>query len=181
MKMTAKLTVLLAIVALATVAPLQASIGVVDMRRCLDDSKFGQHEKDALLALQKKLGKELETAERELTDLADKLQDPEYVDSLSPQKDEELKMRYQMLSQEIMQKQNQFYQILGQGEMKLMQELTAQVMRASQIVAKDKKMDFVIREEALTFFTPSTDITKEIVTEMDKLYANEMGEASKNE
>lgn len=160
-------------------AQVTQEIGIVDFRRCLDDSKFGQKERDGLLALQKQLATQVEAAEQELNHLTDKLRDPEFLDSLSSEAEEELKMRYQALSQDIVQRQNQFYQIMGQGEMKLMQQLTTQIMRAAQIVAKEKKLEYVIREDAFAFFNPTHDVTKDVVSEMDKLFISESGESVK--
>lgn len=183
MKMKSKIMLIAWVV--AGVAPMAAQaastkIGVVDFRRCLEESKLGQQERDALLALRKQLAGQVEAAERAFSDLAKEFRNPEHLESLSSEAEEDLRMRYEMLSQEIVQKQNQFYEQMGQAEMRVMQDLTVQITRASQIVAKEKELDYILREEALFYFIPDSDFTKEVITEIDKLFASENGQKAKS-
>src|SRR5947208_17045574 len=75
-------------------------IGFVNFKTCIEKSKQGQHEKNAFDALKKQMSDALEKTEKELDEIAKKLEDQDYMDGLSPTAEEELKIKFQGLSQE---------------------------------------------------------------------------------
>jgi outer membrane protein len=142
-------------------------VGMVDFRRCLEESKFGKSESNQLEALRKQLGGTLEGTERELQDLATKLRDPDYLDSLSPEAEEQVKVRWQTLQQEMQQQQQQFYQIVQQAEYKLVTDLSVEVMAAAQKAAREQDINLVLREDAAFYFPKAMDLTSAVIAMMD--------------
>ncbi len=53
----------------------------------------------------------LEKTDKELEEMAKKLQDQDYMDGLSPTAENDLKQKFQTLSQEFSRYQNQYYQL----------------------------------------------------------------------
>ncbi|MEM1283447.1 MAG: OmpH family outer membrane protein, partial [Chlamydiota bacterium] len=110
----------------------------------------------------------LQDKEKHMSEIASKLDDPDYLDSLSPEAEAELKHKFRMLNQELSQQQQQLYQTLSQANFKVVQKLTDSVNEAAEKVAKDKNLDIVINEDACFFFSEALDITDSTVDVMDK-------------
>ena len=110
----------------------------------------------------------IDDTEKELKEISTKLEDSEYLDSLSPKAEEELKARFQTLNEDLSRYQGQFYQVMQQANMQLVHKMSAQIARASEKVAKDKKIDYVINKEACFYYRPDLDMTQQVITEMDK-------------
>lgn len=153
--------------------PETSHLGFVDFRRCVEESKVGKEQQNSLEVLRNKLASAIEETEKERNELIQKLSDPDYVDSLSHEAEEELKHRFQELSQMQAQRENQFYQILSQEEYKLIQEISIHVARASAIVAKDEGLDLILRNEAAFFQQPNMDVTTLVLSEMNAAYDRE--------
>ena len=151
-----------------------AEFGTVNFANCIANSKIGKHEQATFEGLKKQLGGHLESIEKELNDLSGKLNDAEYMDGLSPEAEMEVRTKISTLNDEMMRYQNQYYQVLNQSQMKIMQQIGALVATASEAVAKSKKLDVVLREEACFYYNSSLDITNPVVDEMDKNYDQEM-------
>lgn len=153
------------------VSALQAdSMGVVNFTTCVTDSKIGKQEQAQFKAVQDQMEKLMKDLEKQLTDLATKLNDPDYLDSLSPEAENDLKMQFGGLQEEMQRYQNQGMQVMNQANMKLVQSMSEQVMTASAKVASDKKLTFVINKDALFYSLPGTDITPDIIKELDKTF-----------
>ncbi|MBY0529457.1 MAG: OmpH family outer membrane protein [Rhabdochlamydiaceae bacterium] len=167
-----------AILALATStaafsAEAQPSIGVVSFTNCLSDSKLGKQEQAAFESLKNQMSSLLEDTEKQLNDISAKFNDPEYLDGLSPQAEEELKLKFRTLSEEMNRYQNQYYQVLNQANMRIMQTISSGINAASEKVAKDKKLAVVVNKDACFYFSPALDVTGPVVVEMDKNYEQE--------
>ena len=147
-----------------------SNIGVVDFRKAIEDSKVGKQEQNSLEALRKQLSSGVEGVEKELSDLMRKLRDPDYLDSLSPDAEEQMKMRYQQLMQEMQQQQQQAYQIMSQAEYRFVNEMTVEVQRAAKVIAGKKHLELVVREDGVFYYEPDMDITREVIAEMDKAH-----------
>ena len=150
------------------------TIGVVNFANCVAQSKIGQKEQAGFENIKKQMGKLLEDTEAQLRGISDKLNDAEYLDGLSPQGEEELKVKFRTLSEELSRYQNQYYQILNQANMQLLQMLSGTVNQASKIVAKAKDIDLVVNQEAFFYFTDQLDITEQVIEQMDKTYEKEL-------
>ncbi len=158
------------IVAGCTALSLSASeaSSVVNFSTCITNSKYGKKEQENFEAIRKQMTATIEDAEKELKDISAKLEDSEYLDSLSPKAEEELKGRYQTLNDDLSRYQNQFYQVMQQAQMQFVHKMGVQIARASEKVAKDQKLDYVINKEAFFYYRPELDKTSQVISEMDK-------------
>ena len=111
--------------------------------------------------------------EKELNDLADKLNDPDQLDLMSPEAETELKRKFRNLNQEMSQIQSQYYQSLQQTNFKIVQKLADTVAEASEMVAKEHGFDFLVNDESIFFYKESLDVTNEVVRKMDHLFEEE--------
>ncbi|MBI5274545.1 MAG: OmpH family outer membrane protein [Chlamydiales bacterium] len=141
---------------------------IVDFASCVQESKYGKREQESFESLRKQLHAILDDAEKQLNDVASKLQDQDYIDSLSPNGEQELRMKFQALSEELNRYQSQYYQILQQANMRIIQSIAMQINHASEAVAKNKKIPIVINKEAAFYYDPTLDITKSVISQMDK-------------
>ena len=148
----------------------QIPYGIVSFPNCLTESKYGKKEQETFDKLREQMTSLVTDIEKQLNDIATKFNDPEFVDSLSPEGEQEIKARFQTLSEEHQRYQNQFMQVMQQANMQLMQKMNGHVQKASEVIAKKKKLPMIVREEACFFYNPSFDITTSIISEMDKSY-----------
>ncbi len=126
--------------------------------------------KNGFESLKKQMGESLQKTELELEDLAKKLEDKDYMDSLSPSADEELRMRFQALSQDFGRFQNQYYQLLNQANMKMLQSLHNSVCSAAELVRDRNHLTFLMNEDSVFACTNNLNFTDEVVKEMDKKF-----------
>lgn len=173
------LAVALGLVALTPVASnakegASPTIGVVNFANCVAKSKVGQKEQAGFENIKKQMGKLLEDTDTQLRAISEKLNDAEYLDGLSPQGEEELKIKFRSLSEELSRYQNQYYQILNQANMQLLQSLSGTVNQAAKTVANNKEIDLVVNQEAFFYFTDQLDITEQVIEQMDKMYEKEL-------
>jgi outer membrane protein len=123
--------------------------------------------------LRKQLAALIDDTEKELKELSAKFEDSEYLDSLSPKAEEEMKARFQSLNEDLSRYQGQFYQVMQQANMQLVHKMSSQIARASEKVAKDKKIDYVINKEACFYYRSDLDLTDQVISEMDKNFDTE--------
>ncbi|CCB85942.1 MULTISPECIES: OmpH family outer membrane protein [Parachlamydia] len=146
-----------------------AKIAVVNFKVCIEKSKIGKHEQTVFESLKKQMENSLQEKEKSLNEIAAKLSDPDYVDSLSNEAENELKHKYRTLNQEITQYQNQYYQALSQTNMKIVQQLQELIAKASETVAKEVGVDIVLNEESSFFYKPEFDLTDKVIDLIDKM------------
>ena len=147
-----------------------ASFGTVNFTTCVTNSKLGKQEQAQFEAVRDQMEKLMKEAEKQLTELANKLNDPDYLDSLSPEAEQELKMQFATLQEEMQRYQNQAMQVMNQANMKLVQSMSEQVALASSKVATAKKLEFIINKDALFYSLPETDITSDVIKELDQTF-----------
>jgi outer membrane protein len=145
-------------------------IGVVNFSTCITDSKYGKKEQENLENLRKQMSTLIETTEKELKEIASKFEDTEYLDSLSPKAEEELKIKFQTLQEDLGRYQNQFYQVLNHANYQMVQKISTNISSAAEKVAKSKKLDYVMNKEACFYIRPDLDVTTLVIGEMDKTY-----------
>ncbi len=80
-------------------------------------------------------------------------------------------MKFRTLNEELSRYQNQYYQVMNQANMRIMQTMAVGINSASEKVAKDRKLSMVVNKDACFFFTPGLDVTNFVITEMDKAFA----------
>lgn len=146
------------------------TVGVVNFTTCVSDSKLGKQEQSSFESLKKQMSSLLEDTEKQINELAAKFNDPEFLDSLSPEAEEELKNKFRSLNEDLNRYQNQYYQVLQQSNMKVMQTLSNSINTASEKVAKDKKLSLIVNKDACFFNSTALDVTSSVVAEMDKNY-----------
>jgi outer membrane protein len=150
------------------------TLAVVNFATCISESKLGKAEQGNFENLRKQLGSQMEGMEKELNDLAAKLHDSEYMDGLSPEADAELREKVRGLNEELMRSQNQFYQILNQTNMRIVQQISGKIASAAETVAKSKKVDLVLNQEVCFYASPTLSLTDDVIKEMDARYEEEM-------
>lgn len=149
----------------------QLNFGVVDFKRCVEESKLGKSEQATFESLKTQMSTLLEKGEQELEEIAKQVKDPD--DSLSPTALENLQKKYQALAQELMRSQNQYYQILNQTNVKVIQSLTTKVGEAATAVAKSKNLNLVLNNEACFYNLPEADITNAVIAELDRRFSSQ--------
>lgn len=154
-------------------------IGVVNFKRIVESSKYGKEEQAHFETLKKQMESVLEEKDKTLNEIAAKLDDPDYTDSLSPEAENELKHKFRNGSQELGQIQGQYYQALSQANGKILQKLSDMVADASNQVAKEQKLDLILSEESSFFFSPALDISHQVIAAMDVMFDKEAREKQK--
>lgn len=152
-------------------------VTIVNFKTCVEQSKSGKQEQASFDGLKKKMESTLEEKEKTLTEIANKLEDPDYVDSLSPEAETEMKRKFRALNQELSQLQNQYMQALNQTNVKVIQKLNELINKASTTYAQKNNVDAVLNSEGAFYSSPDLDISKEIIVIMDQLFEKEATEA----
>lgn len=141
---------------------------VVNFATCVTESKIGKKEQENLENLRKQFTSMIEDSEKQLKEIAEKFEDADYLDSLSPKAEEELKIKYQALNEDLARYQNQYYQVLNQANYQLIQKMSNYISNAAEKVAQKHEYNYVINKEACFYYNPDMDITDTIIDIMDK-------------
>lgn len=144
--------------------------GVVNFKECVEKSKSGMHEQSSFEALKKQAEEVMKEKEKTLSEVTSKLNDPDYLDSLSQEAKAELQHKYRSISQEMAQQQQQLYQTLTQANYKVVQKLTEEVNDAAKVVAQNENFDLIINEDASFYYSAALDITDKIIKEMNNSF-----------
>ncbi len=158
----------------AATAKSTLKIGVANFRKCIEESKKGKQETAALESMQSQMESALQDLQKQLTEVSAKLNDPDYLDGVKPEAENELKHKYRSLGQEYQTMQQQFVQALQQANMKVIQSLAELVSTTAKEVAQSKQLDLVINEEAAFYYSPSLDVSEEIVARLNKKFDDEV-------
>jgi outer membrane protein len=154
-----------AITATAAETPL---IGVVNFATCITESKVGKKEQENMENMRKQMSSLIEGTEKELKEIAAKFEDTEYLDSLSPKAEEDLKAKFQALQEDLGRYQNQFYQVLQHANYQMIQKMSSTIAKAAEKIANEKKLDYVMNKEACFYIRPDLEMTTLVISEMDK-------------
>lgn len=157
-------------------------IGFVNSKKCLEESKLGKQEQSNFEKMKKQMESTLQEKERELEEIESKLEDDDYMDSVSDEVASELKRKKRTIRTEGMQLQNQYMQTLQQANVKIFQKLADAIAKASAQVANaaGQQIDAVYTDEATTYFAPHLDVTKDIIAAMNANFdAEQKSNASK--
>lgn len=157
-------------------------VGVVNTKKCLEESKLGKQEQENFEKMKTQMESILQDKEKTLEDLESKLNDDDYMDSISEDAAGELKRKKRTIRNEGMQLQNQYMQTLQQANMKIIQKLTEVIGKASAQVAKDatgaNAVDIIFTDEACTYFVPRLDVTSRVVAKMNAMFDAEQKESA---
>lgn len=171
--LTSLSALLLSINAFAASEP-SPTVGIVNFATCITDSKLGKQEQASFESLKKQMSSLLEDTEKQLNEIAAKFNDKEYLDGLSPEAEKELQTKFQLLNEELGRYQNQYYQVLNQANMRIVQTISNTINEASQKVAKEKHLTMIINKDACFFFSPQLEITPTIIAEMDRSFDEDL-------
>ena len=149
-------------------------IAVVNFAQCVADSKYGKKEQEGLENLKNQMQSLVQDTEKNLREVAGKLQDPEHIDGLSPDAEQELRMRFQTLQEEMAKYQNQYYQVLNQANMKMVQSMGGRISAAAEKVAQNNSFSFVINKDACFYY--DEDVTNLVLAELDQNFEIENAE-----
>jgi outer membrane protein len=152
----------------------KSTTAVVNFGTCVQESKYGKHEQEQFMNVRKQWDSLIEETEKELKNIAAKFEDQEYLDGLSPEAEQELKMKYKTLNEDLAKYQGQLYQIMNQANMFFYQKLSGLVAKASDKIATEKKLHLVLNKEICFYHEPSMDITSLVIAEMNKNFEAEM-------
>ena len=148
-------------------------IGIVDFGRIMEKSKYGQKEQQEFESIQNQMQKGMQDLSKQLSETAAKLEDQEVLDALSPEAEKELQIKFQALNEDLNRYQNQFYQVMQQANMRVVQSMSSRVKEASQAVSKKSKCSLIINKEAVFHMDNSHDVTDSVISELDLLFAKE--------
>lgn len=148
-------------------AKFNPKIGIINFKKCVEKSNLGKQEQTSFEALKKQAEKIIQEKEKELTAIQAKLEDSDYLDSLSKEAEAELKHQGKLLYQQLMQQQQQLYQTLNQANFKIVQKITEEVNAASKEVAKNLNLDLIFNDESTFYYNSALDVTNETVKILD--------------
>jgi outer membrane protein len=177
-----KIFISLLIIFGSTLSALESSsiIGVVNFTTCITQSKYGQYEQEQLENIRNQWKTLLSETDKELKDLAIKFEDQDYLDTLSPEAEKELKTKYSALNEDMAKYQNQLYQVLNQANYFFVQKMTSMISKASEQVAKSNKLDMVMNKEACFYSKPEMEVTNLVIEKMDETFSKEQKRLSEN-
>jgi outer membrane protein len=151
-------------------ADVQGDIGVVNFGSCMTDSKLGKQEQNSFESFKKQMTSVIEETQKELSDLAAKLEDQEYLDGLSSESEEAMKHKFFSLKEELGRSQNQFYTLLNQKNMRVMQTMSESIAEAAEKVAKEKNLTCVLNKDLCFYNAAVLDVTENVIVEMDNRF-----------
>lgn len=166
-------TLTLALVSGRSFAADPTNHGVVNFSTCISDSKYGKNEQTQLENIKNQWTSIIEETEKELKEVISKFDDQEYLDGLSPEAEQELKMKYKTLNEDMAKYQNQLYQVMNQANYFFIQKMQGYIAKASEAVAQKNNLRIVLNKEACFYNLPELDITKMVISEMDKNFDKE--------
>jgi outer membrane protein len=164
--------------ALITATTLMADdpLVVVDFGQCIADSKYGKEEQKNLEKIRSQLSSLISETDKELQELNAKFEDTTFLDSLSPKAEEELRTRHQTLSEDRQRYQWQFGQIMQQAQNQFYHRIVSQIAKASEKLAEERQLDYVINKEACFYYRPNLDLTSQVIHEMDLAFDQDGGD-----
>lgn len=147
--------------------------GIVNTKKCLEESKLGKQEQANFEKMKNQMESILQEKEKTLEEIETKLNDDDYMDSVSEEVASELKRKKRTIRTEGMQLQSQYMQTLQQANVKIVQKLTEAISKASAQVAQDPaggQFDIIFTDEACTYFAPRLDVSALVIAKMNAIF-----------
>lgn len=145
-------------------------VGVVNFNQCIERSKKGRKEQKYLEESKKEMSSILEKMQKDLEETAKKLQDPDFLDSISADEVENMKRKLQNLGQEFNRYEAQYVQMLNQAKMRFFHSISSNVGKAADLVAKERGISLVMDSDVCFFHNSSLDLTEGVLLAMDKFF-----------
>lgn len=152
---------------------LDNKIGVVSFANCIQESKYGKQEQSTIKAMQNQITSLIEDTEKQLQEIASKLNDAEYIDALSPEGEQELKIKFQNHQEDLQRYQQQYYQFINQANYKVMQTMNFHIKNAAKIVSAKLNLDYIFDENSVICNNAGIEVTNQIIQELDMLFDKE--------
>ena len=149
-----------------------STIGIVNLRRCLEESALGKKEAAEFEKMKKQFSNSMGKMEEELSSIYSKLQDDDYMEGLSESAATELRKKFEELSAEYNTAQGQYYQILNQSNLKRMQKIMDEVKKASESVRVQEGLSVLLNEDVVLAIDASADKTDDIIKILDDSFQN---------
>ena len=149
-----------------------STIGIVNLRRCLEESALGKKEAAEFEKMKKQFSNSMGKMEEELSSIYSKLQDDDYMEGLSESAATELRKKFEELSAEYNTAQGQYYQILNQSNLKRMQKIMDEVKKASEIVRVQEGLSVLLNDDVVLAIDASADKTDDIIKILDDSFQN---------
>ena len=149
-----------------------STIGIVNLRRCLEESALGKKEAAEFEKMKKQFSNSMGKMEEELSSIYSKLQDDDYMEGLSESAATELRKKFEELSAEYNTAQGQYYQILNQSNLNRMQKIMDEVKKASEIVRVQEGLSVLLIEDVVLSIDASADKTDYIIKILDDSFQN---------
>ena len=149
-----------------------STIGIVNLRRCLEESALGKKEAAEFEKMKKQFSNSMGKMEEELSSIYSKLQDDDYMEGLSESAATELRKKFEELSAEYNTAQGQYYQILNQSNLKRMQKIMDEVKKASEIVRVQEGLSVLLNEDVVLAIDASADKTDDLIKILDDSFQN---------
>ena len=149
-----------------------STIGIVNLRRCLEEAALGKKEAAEFEKMKKQFSNSMGKMEEELSSIYSKLQDDDYMEGLSESAATELRKKFEELSAEYNTAQGQYYQILNQSNLKRMQKIMDEVKKASEIVRVQEGLTVLLNEDVVLAIDASADKTDDIIKILDDSFQN---------
>ena len=149
-----------------------STIGIVNLRRCLEESALGKKEAAEFEKMKKQFSNSMGKMEEELSSIYSKLQDDDYMEGSSESAATELRKKFEELSAEYNTAQGQYYQILNQSNLKRMQKIMDEVKKASEIVRVQEGLSVLLNEDVVLAIDASADKTDDIIKILDDSFQN---------
>ena len=149
-----------------------STIGIVNLRRCLEESALGKKEAAEFEKMKKQFSNSMGKMEEELSSIYSKLQYDDYMEGLSESAATELRKKFEELSAEYNTAQGQYYQILNQSNLKRMQKIMDEVKKASEIVRVQEGLSVLLNEDVVLAIDASADKTDDIIKILDDSFQN---------
>ena len=141
--------------------------GVVNFRRCIEETKTGQKEEQSFNQMKTELTAMAEGREKEIQEIMAKLQDSDFIDSISPEEEQKLKQEFAMKNQEMRMFENQFYQTMNQANFQLLHKIRQEAQSASAKVGEKEGVLLIVDEETCFFAHPALNLTDSIIAQMN--------------
>lgn len=151
--------------------------GVVNFKTCIEKSKVGIQSRESFDAMKKQMESIFAEKTSALKELAGKLKDSDYLDSLTPDAETEMRRKANALEREASQIQNEFIQTLQQANGEIIQKITETIKKASENVAGTMNLQVILSDESSFYYDKKLDISDAIIKEMDLLFEKELKEA----
>lgn len=148
-------------------------IGVVNFSTCITESKYGKEEQKNLENIKNQWSSLIEESQKELKDVSKKLENQEYLEGISPEAEEDLRLKYQTLMSDLSKYQNQLYQIMNQAQYFFIQKMSSHITKASEAFSKEKNYSLILNKEASFYNDTSMEITPQIIKTLDKNHSME--------